>query len=188
MMKRNRPIFRARALKHSIQRQEKDVLPHLVSPPVFLCFWILLGSLLIAGWIAWQGEVPTYVAGSGIMLAAPPGQHEATALVFLPVNGSLKLGTGLPIRLRIGATGPQGTGRIEKIEPGSISPLEAQKRYALDGTAGQIIAQPSIVLIARVGPPLSARLYAGSVVSAQVQSGSRRVFSLLPDLFGSRGQ
>jgi hypothetical protein len=174
-------------MKHYIQRQEKDVLPSLVAPPVFVFFWILLGLLLIAGCVACWGEVPMYVAGSGILLSSPPGQNETTALVFLPAPPLLKLRAGLPIQLRIGATGTQGIGQIEKIEPGSISPLDARKRYALDGSAGQIITQPSIVLIARVGPPLSAHLYAGSVVSAQVQSGSRRVLSLLTDLFGSLG-
>jgi hypothetical protein len=40
-------IFRARALQHRQYKYKKDVLPHLVSPPVFLFLWILLGLLLI---------------------------------------------------------------------------------------------------------------------------------------------
>ena len=47
LSKSQNEIFRACALQHRLQRYEKDVLPHLVSPPFFLSLWILLGLLLI---------------------------------------------------------------------------------------------------------------------------------------------
>lgn len=40
-------IFRASALQYRLQKHEKDVLPHLVSPPFFVFLWVLLGLLLI---------------------------------------------------------------------------------------------------------------------------------------------
>ena len=43
-----RPIFRERAMKQYIQRRQKDVIPRLIAPPLFLLLWVLLGLLLIA--------------------------------------------------------------------------------------------------------------------------------------------
>lgn len=160
-----------------------DVLPRLVSPPVFVFCWILLALLLSAGGIAWWGEIPTYVAGSGIMLAqgphSIPGRNEA--LIFLPANQPLRLDIGSPIQLQIGTAGPRCTGQIEQIDPGIISPVVAQQRYALGSSTALVITQPSIAILARVGLPLADRVYAGSIVHAQVRNGSRRVLLLLTD-------
>ncbi len=187
----HRSIFRDYALKQYIQRQERDVLPRLVSPPTFVFYWMLLGLLLIAGCVVWWEEVPTYVAGSGIMLESgpsfAPGRNEATALVFLPANSRLKVQIGLPIQLQIGMTGPRFTGQLEKVEPGVISPAEAYRYYPLGRREIQVITQPSTVLIVRVGPPFSSYVYAGSIVHAQVPTGSQRVLSLLPGLNGLIG-
>lgn len=186
-----RSIFRDSAMKHYIQRQEKDVLPRLVSPAVFTYFWILLGLLLIAGCVAWWGKVPTYVAGSGVLLAqegpSSSKQPQGLVLIFLPANHPLQLEIGLPVQLRIDATGLHFSGQIEKIEPGIVSPLEARKHYALNADVAQVITQPSIVLIARIETLLPARLYAGSIMSAHVQSGFRSVFSLLLGFAGLIG-
>jgi hypothetical protein len=149
---------------------------------VFVFCWILLGLLLLAGGVAWWGEVPTYVSGSGMLLPPPAGSTTVMCLIFLPATHPLQLRTGLPIQVRLGTTGTLGSAHIETVEPGIISPSEARQRYALGGNADQIITQPSITLLARVGPPFSAPLYAGSIVSAQVQTGSQRVLSLLPGL------
>ncbi|MBV9690195.1 MAG: hypothetical protein JO202_10860 [Ktedonobacteraceae bacterium] len=43
-----RPIFRDRAIKHYLQGRQKDVLPHLIAPPIFLLLWMLLILLLVA--------------------------------------------------------------------------------------------------------------------------------------------
>ena len=42
-----RSIFRARAMQHYLHRQERDILPRLVSPPLFLFLWIVLVLLSI---------------------------------------------------------------------------------------------------------------------------------------------
>lgn len=186
-----RSIFRERAMKHYIQRQEKDVLPRLVSPPVFVYFWILLGLLGIAACVAWCGQVPTYVAGSGVLLAqqvpSSSKQPEGLVLIFLPANHPLQLQIGFPVQLRIDATGLHVSGQIEKLEPGIVSPQEARRRYALNASVAGVITQPSRVLIARIETLLSTSLYAGSIMSAQVQSGYRSVFSLLSGFVGLVG-
>ena len=102
--------------------------------------------------------------------------------VFVPATASLTLRPGLPVRLQIGSTGPQVASTITTVEPGIVSPNEARDRYALGGIASAVITQPSVVVTARLGPSIPAQAYAGSIVSAQVQMGTRSVLSLLPGL------
>lgn len=181
-----RTIFRHKALQQYEQSRNKTVLPRYVSPPVFVCLWILLGLLIIAGVAAWLGQVPTYVAGSGVVLdpgsTTQQGGNEAVAVVFVPATASLTLRPGLPVQLQIGSTGPQVASTITTVEPGIVSPNEARDRYALGGVASAVITQPSVVVTARLGPSIQAQAYAGSIVSAQVQVGTRSVLSLLPGL------
>ena len=181
-----RTIFRHKALQQYEQSRNKTVLPRYVSPPIFVCLWILLGLLIIARVAAWLGQVPTYVARSGVVLdpgsTTQQGGNEGVAVVFVPATPSLTLRPGLPVQLQIGSTGPQLTTTIATVEPGMVSPNEARDRYALGGVASAVITQPSVVVTARLGPSIPAQVYAGSIVSAQVQVGTRSVLSLLPGL------
>lgn len=184
MTKAPRSIFRDQAIKSYIGRREKDVLPQLVAPPSFLFLWILLGLLMTAGLLAWLAQVPIYMEGSGVILEQQPpsasGQSEAVALIFFPALSASKVRAGLPIQLQIGSTGPSFTGKIDQVEPGIISPSEARKRYMLDNSVSQMLTQPAVVVRVRLGTTIPAHMYAGSVLSAQVQVGSQRVLSLFP--------
>ena len=64
-----RSLFRERALAQYQQRQQRAMLPQLVSPPVFLCSWILLSLLVLAAGLAWWARVPIFVSGSGVLQA-----------------------------------------------------------------------------------------------------------------------
>jgi hypothetical protein len=184
MMETRRPIFRDEAIKSYIERREKDVLPQLVTPPVFLFIWILLGLLLAAGIFTWLAQVPTYTEGPGIILERQSfpahSQSEALALIFLPALSASQVRAGLPVMLQIGSTGPSFTGKIDQVESGVISPSEARKRYALDPGISQLLTQPVVVVSVSLGTAIPADMYAGSVLSAQVQVGSQRVLSLFP--------
>jgi hypothetical protein len=46
----HRSIFRGEAVRRYIQNHEEAVLPRLICPRTFLCLWVLLGVLLIAGY------------------------------------------------------------------------------------------------------------------------------------------
>jgi hypothetical protein len=186
MTKAERSIFRDEAIKSYMGRREKDVLPHLVAPPVFLFLWILLGLLLIAGLLAWSAQIPTYQTGGGLILERQPvsasGQREAVALIFLPATSAPKLRAGLPVQVQISSTGPALTSKIDKVEPGILSPSAARTRYTLDSSVSQNLTEPVVAVSVRLGPGVPYQLYAGSEVSAQVQVGSRRVLSLFPGL------
>jgi hypothetical protein len=180
-----RSIFRGKALEHYAASRQKEVLPRLVSPPVFVSFWILLALLLVAGITAWLSRVPTYVVGSGVVLDQGTLQGQSlsnNAVVFLPANSSMHVHAGQLILLQIGSTGPQLHYRVDRVEPGIISPSEARKRYRLDSATSQLITGPSMVLTISLGPAFPAHQYAGSTVTARLQVGSQRVLSLLPGL------
>jgi anti-sigma factor RsiW len=184
-MEHGRSIYRDEAIQRYIEKREKGILPHLVAPPVLLFLWILLGLLLAAGILAWFAQVPTYLAGSGIILeqqssSTSSGQREATALIFFPALSASQIRAGLPIQVQPGSTGPTLTTKIDQVEPGILSPSAARTRYALDSSVSQLLTQPVVAVEVRLGPTISTQMYAGSTVSAQVQVGSRRVLSLLP--------
>jgi hypothetical protein len=177
-------IFRDKALQQYIQGKNKTILPRFASPPVFIFLWMLLGLLIIASVAAWLGQIPTFVAGSGIILNAESNAQQdgnaADAVIFVPAISSLKLQIGLPVQVQIGSTGPQLLSTIATVEPGVISPGDARKHYDLTGGLTSVITQPSFVVTIRLGPTIPVQLYAGSTVYAQVQVGTRRVLSLLP--------
>jgi hypothetical protein len=52
-----RPLFRAQALQQYTWIREKAVLPRLVAPSVFFCFWLLPGQLLLETVLVWQVQV-----------------------------------------------------------------------------------------------------------------------------------
>ena len=179
-------IFRDQALKSYIERREKDVLPQLVTPPVFLFLWILLGLLITAGFLAWSVQVPVYLEGTGIILEQPlpsiSDQRDAVAVIFFPALNIPKVRARLPVQVQVGATGPQFTGIIGAVEPGVISPDEARQRFAPGNAALQVVSGPSVAVTVPLGHAFPAQTFAGSVVHAQVQVGTQRLLSLLPGL------
>jgi hypothetical protein len=182
-------IFRSKAVEQYRQSREKDILPRFVAPPVFLALWVLLGLLLAGVMTAWLGQMPTYVAGTGVVLnaSAPAGEHtgqQSIALIFIPTNPGqpLRIVPGMPVSLQVSSQGQTINANIDSIEPGVISPGDAQRRYALGSDCTQIISEPSIAVIARLASTFPVQTYTGSSLTARVQIGSQSVLSLLPGL------
>ena len=184
MVKSRRPIFRESAMKQYLQRREQDILPYTVSPPVFACSWIVLVLFLTLGLLAWSADLPTVVTTAGIVTQTMGQQTSSTggnaqALVFFPASNAPQLHAGQPIQIQIGATGPHLNSRITQVEPGIISPTDARSRYGLDTGSAQVLTEPSVVVIVNLDPTISARTYAGTTISAQVQVGSHSLLSQL---------
>lgn len=165
---------------------EKDIVPRLISWPIIVCLWLLLGVSIAAGLLAWHVQVPAYVDGSGIMLAQEdmlrPADGEPLAVVFLPPDRSAQVRVGLPADLQIGSTGVHIRGTIAEVAPGIMSPDAARKSYRLGSAGALLITQPSVLVIVRPGAKLSATAYPGSLVTAKVEIGSQRLLALLPGL------
>ncbi|HXZ05647.1 MAG TPA: hypothetical protein VEH81_12500, partial [Ktedonobacteraceae bacterium] len=106
-----RNIFRGKALEQYAASRQRDVLPRLVSPPVFVFFWILLGLLIVGGTLLWLTRVPMYVSGSGVVLDQGLMQGNqangvAVAVIFLPANRQeMHVQPGQLILLHLGSGG-----------------------------------------------------------------------------------
>jgi hypothetical protein len=165
---------------------EKDVLPRLISWPIIVCLWLLLGVLLAAGFFTWYAQVPTYVSGSGVILSQgdmlQPAYGDPVAIVFLPPDQSAKIRATLPIDLQIGSTALHVQSTIAQVEPSIMSPEAVRQRYRLDGVGASFITQPSIVAVVKLGTVLPGTAYAGSLLTARVETGSQRLLTLLPGL------
>jgi hypothetical protein len=181
MPQMQRPLFRERALQRYLQKREKDILPHFVAPPIFVCIWMLLCLTVAVGLFAATQKVPIQVGGVGIVL--PHGQSDAgdkaaTVLLFLPASNAKSVHVGEPSLLQIGLTGPSYSSTIAQVEPRLLSPNDIYKRYGFNCSAMPMISDPSVVAHVRLAPSLLSHLYAGSPVRAQVQIGMQRILSL----------
>lgn len=176
-----RPLFRERALIQYHQRQQQTILPRLVSPPVFIYFWILLGFLLLASGLAWWTQIPVFVTASGVFYAqnvpSPSKSTQTVVLLFLPTSDINKVRLGQSVQLQLVATGQQFTGTVSQIEPNVVSPLKISQHYHLASAA--IPTEPSIVVVVTPATSLDASVYAGSQVDAQIQTGMQRVLTTL---------
>lgn len=178
-----RPIFRSTALEHYRQSRQKDMLPRFAAPPVLLLLWALLGLFLAGVVVAWQIRVPTYVTGTGMVVDSMTYYsreigHQAVALLFFPTDPAhpLYLAPGMPVRMQIGSLGQPMHTTVTTVEPGVISPGQAQQRYGLGST--HLISEPSIAVLVKLPSTLPVQIYGGSLVSAQVQIGSHSILSL----------
>ena len=165
-------IFRKEAVEKYLQNREKTILPRFVAPPVFLFCWCLLAVFLCAGLLTWFGKVPVYVAGEGVVLSSGDSAG-ARALIFVPYSSALQLHAGQRVQLQFAGQASQLTSTVQIADRTLLSPQEVRQRYQF------VISQPSVAITVDLGSRFSARVYAGSVILAQVEVGSRRLLSLL---------
>ena len=187
MNKTHRPIFRPEAVRRYMQKRDRPVLLRLLSPPTFLCLWLLLGLLVVGGCVAWFTQVPVYASGSSVVAewkGNVQGIGDDVVLVaFLPPQDLAHLRVGQTLLVTFDtAEGPVNSPLIA-VEPQVMSPDAAQRQFGLSANAARLVTQPVAVAIARFEPTLSglpASSYVGSVYQVEVQVGSQSVFSLLP--------
>ncbi len=180
MAQNRRPLFRESALKQYMQKREKDTMPRLISPPVFLCSWLLLTLLLCSMLLAWWGQVPVFAVGAGVIQEQSPTlsitNNTSEALLVLPTIYKTQVHTGQSGWIQVGNGGPEFHGTIAHTSA-ITNPAEAQKFYAQRGIA-PLLTQPSLIVTIQL--PQIPLQYAGSLVQAHIQVGSRRVLSLFP--------
>ena len=183
-----RSLYRQNALEHYKQQREKDILPQLVSPPVFLCLWLLFTLMLTAGVVAWCEQVPITISAGGIILnSTTPSTTASQAVVFIPASQAAHLKVGMPISITILATGQQISTTIAAVQAENISPSAARQQYQLGDSAANLVPGPSVVVQVQLGAAVPIKTYAGSVLSANIQVGSQRLLSLLPGISGLIG-
>lgn len=183
---KNRAIFRNSAIQRYIQRRDKDVLPRLVRPPAFVFLWILLSLALLAGALTWQIRVPVYMAVPGVMVQDAPTAR-LQALLFVSPNQRSSIQPGQPVQLRIGTGELRLHLVVTSVASQVLSPAQIRTHYALDTALGLVANQPAVVAIVAMQANAALQGYAGSLVSAQIQIGTRSVLSLLPVFDHLRG-
>lgn len=184
MLVPNHPIFRNNAVKHYMQGRDKDTLPRFISLPIALFLWVLLGLLLVVGLLAWYEQIPSYISGRGVVLNsnyAPRSSsgEEAVAVAFFAVDQAAHLHVGQSVFVRFASSTQSLKGTILTVDP-VVSPTVAVQRYGL-GNDASLITQPSAVALIQLDNT-SSSLYAGNILTANVQVGSRRIISLLPGI------
>lgn len=169
-----RSIFRRKAYEHYVQGQHKFVLLRLVSPPVFLFLWLLVGLLGLSGLVAWWGRIPVYTSGQSVI-----EEHEGNvvAIVFVAPEQLSKLRNGQQVQIEVG---PGLPGTVATVEPEILSPSEIRQRYRLEGATALAVTRPSAVVTVRLALPSAG--YAGSLGLARIETGTRRALSFLPGL------
>jgi hypothetical protein len=185
-------IFRASAVERHLQRQEETVLPRFISPPTWVCLWLLLGLLMAGGIVVWSAKTPVFTSGSALISVWPErldsvygqvGPGEMVVIAFLPPEYLSRLQIGQTLFLQPDRAGGRLGSKVIGVMPDVVSPEAARKMFAINAGGVRPLTQPSAVAIARFElPPASppATSYAGSVYNVEVEVGSRRVISFLP--------
>ncbi|GCE23490.1 hypothetical protein KDK_72900 [Dictyobacter kobayashii] len=137
---------------------------------------------LLVGGIAWSDQIPIYASAPGIILdqhsTAAADQHDTVAALFFAAGQFSKVKVGQRAVVHIGASKEELASQIIKIEPAVVSPNTIYQRY---GFVAQVVTQPSIVVLIQL-KNIPTATYAGSMIVANVQTGSQRIISMLPGL------
>lgn len=182
MVAQRHAIFREKALKHYTQGRKKDVLPNFSSISAALFAWLLLGSLIATGLVAWYGQVPVLLPGSGIVLGN--GNKEATtdganALAFFAPEQATRLRVGDTVQVQFGTSSSHIDGTVAQVMPGTTDLATALTHYGLNfGNVASQSQQIAVALI-KLGANFPAASYAGSTVVVEVTVGTQSLFSAL---------
>jgi hypothetical protein len=187
MQEAKRLIFRVDAMRRYMQSREEPVLPRLVSPPVFMYLWLLLGLLVAIGLLTWFARVPVYASGSAVVVdssnSLPSARDEALVVAFVPPEHLWRLRVGQLLLLQFDERSKRLEAQIMAVELGVSSPEMARRRFGLSEGAALAITEPSVIALARLkvlSSGLPAAAYVGSKYRAKIEVASRRVISLLP--------
>jgi hypothetical protein len=187
MTENKRSIFRADAYKRYLEGKEKDVLPRLISPPVFAGSWLLAGLLFVCAGIAWSAQIPVYASGQAVIVHRtfdiPDLSDDVVAVAFFSPETLPRLRVGTPVFLKPEPSGDRLSRVVVAVQSKVRGPDAAIREFGLSNGAAQRITKPVAVAIVRFAPVsggLPADAYVGAIYRAEMQVGSRRVLSLLP--------
>lgn len=183
MVAQRHAIFREKALKHYAEGRKKDVLPHFSSISAAFFAWMLLGSLIVTGLVAWYGQVPVFLKGSGLVLAsesqASAANSEANALVFFQPDQATRLHVGDTAQVQLVTGTTQITGTIAQVIPGTTNLATALAHYGLSFSKENLPSQQVAVALLKLGNDFSAADYTGSMIVVNVNVGTQSLFSAL---------
>ena len=174
-------FFRNRALQHYLQGRDEAVVPRLIALSIFARLWVAIGLLLVVTVVcAAFFKMPVYVPGVAAITHGKCGiEKECKTLMvvaFLPPESLSDLHVGQTIYLDQPTHQDRLQAVIVKVESAVESPENIRKQFEIDGSTAQAINHPAAVVVAQWSGD---NKYAGSTIAVQVESGSRRILSLL---------
>ena len=177
-----RRIFRETALRRYANEKERAVVPRFVRPRTFAALWVLVALCLVTVLIAFRTRIPVYASGQATV--ADGGGLESPAIVaFLPPDALKYLRVGQKVFIRLDSGAAPVTASILTLDPELRSPGYIYSHYGLPAALTAHLSGPAAVVIAkadRLVPGLKLSEYQGGLYRADVQTGSRRVVSVVP--------
>ena len=181
-----RQIFRAQALQHYMQRNEKSVLPRTISPFVFTCCWIVLTLSILASFFIWSIPVPNYVDTLGMPIIQGPsaGTRQTTSiLAFFPLSAQAYIQPGQIVQVASPAFESTLTGHITRVDTQHLNATELGERYALSPTLVHYLpADEVFVGTVTTAQAIPSQNDISNRVIIHYQQGTRQALSLLLDL------
>jgi hypothetical protein len=130
-------------------------------------------------------RLPTYVAAQGVILARDEhtdgGGGETAAVLFVAPDRSSRIRVGERVHGQIGSSRRYVDGVVAGVGSGLLGPDAARMRYRLDGRS-DLVTEPSLPVVVRLGKDAPAAVYAGTRLTARVEVGSQRVLGLFPGI------
>ncbi|HXR66012.1 MAG TPA: hypothetical protein VN729_08815 [Ktedonobacteraceae bacterium] len=183
MVAQRHTIFRDKALKHYTEGRKKDILPNFSSLSAGLFAWVLLASMIVTGLVAWYGQVPVFLAGSGIVLGnggqTNTARGGANALAFFAPEQATQLHVGDAAQVQVGASSSHVDGTIVQVLPGTTNLATALAHYGLNFGNASLQSQQVAVALINLGAGFPAANYTGSSVVVEVTVGTQSLFSAL---------
>ena len=176
----DRTIFRTEAVQRYWHQRKSAVLPRFITPPVVLFLWVLLGTLIAVGWITWVAQVPMFE--SGVAVVSADEVNEIGLIVLLPPESLTRLQPGQVVWIQLHEVDvPMQQTVLSAVAPAISNPDEVQARFNLRDGAAAAVTEPVVVALAPFPPDnFGQNTYTGAVLPVKVESGSRRIISLLP--------
>lgn len=182
--KNNRVLFRAHALQHYMDKSKNDLLPRIISPPVFVLMWMLFGVVLISGLIGWMERVPVFTESSGLVRSDEQQvsslKHNVDVVVFIPTANSTQMHIGMAAKAKFDTSTQYFDGTIVTKDALVLSPVAIRKQYQLTCSMMPDGLVASIAVTILVPVPANIAIENGALSQVQIQTGSQSVLDLLP--------
>lgn len=188
-----RSIFRIEAIMRNSRGGGEAILPQFSSPRIIWLLWTFVGFAIAASLLLWLMRIPIYTKAIAIALpneyrslprsSALNGTHESLMAVLIPARDARDVRVGQHVFWSFSNTGHRISRTVIAVEPSVRSPDSLPLLLGLRGQATASVTEPSVIAFVEFGPlpdELPASAYVGSVYHAEVETGTRRVISMLP--------
>jgi hypothetical protein len=152
----NQPIFRSNAIKHYMEGREKHEFPRFMSRATTILLWVLLTLFIVATFLVWDEQVPTYVTTQGIVVVQPAAQSSVAVTSKQVSSTTGKQGSALEGSVQVVAT---------------EQPVPATKKPMSPTVTALFFFPPAQAQNLRVGMPVNLSVgSSGSQIKSQISS------------------